>query len=154
MCSGSRLWSSCPAILRHSHQQTGGRCSGHSKHFCAQWLCPEGSSASHRDVPSVHAGVWSASVLSPGCPKCVSQGRKQGAYARDDRPLYMLTDQISGPYIVCRMQAKVSGVSEGCSEGSCEYHGASGARGSFQIKLDGPANLWGTFQHFQVLQGV
>lgn len=41
------------------------------------------------------------------------------------------------------LQAKVSSVTEGCSEGSCEYHGASGARGSFQIKLDGPANLWG-----------
>lgn len=41
------------------------------------------------------------------------------------------------------LKAKVSSVTEGCSEGSCEYHGASGARGSFQIKLDGPANLWG-----------
>lgn len=41
------------------------------------------------------------------------------------------------------MQAKVGNVSGACSEGSCEYHGAHGSQGSFQIKLEGPANLWG-----------
>lgn len=41
------------------------------------------------------------------------------------------------------IKAKVSNVSESCSEGSCEYHGAHGSKGSFQIRLDGPANLWG-----------
>jgi hypothetical protein len=37
----------------------------------------------------------------------------------------------------------VDGVSEVCSQGSCDYHGANGSQGNFRIRLEGPANLWG-----------
>ena len=97
--------------------------------------------------------LWSsAKIQSEGCSALVSILLLTSIFVRDlSRGAVLAADgamesSMKSPhFVLCRVQATISDVVPSRSCGSVEWHGACPSAGSFRVRLEGPATLWGEF---------